>query len=453
MDVLLSFAVFLAALVCSIVLKFSILIPLGIGLAAFVVMAFCRGHSPAAVLKMMAAGVRKSLGVIIILMLLGMITALWRAAGTIPYIVYHSVKLIHPSIFIVSVFLLCSVFSYLTGSTLGTAGTIGIVMMVLARAGGVDLYLTAGAVISGGVFGDRNSPFSNSANLIATVTKTNIYTNVKNMFRTGMIPWILTLGIFAVYSFRNPLQVQNTGMLQDMPSLFRLSVWTLVPAVLVFILSLMRIKVMYTLAASVIASILICLLVQGQPLGEILQSIVIGFHMEDQGELAAIMSGGGLQSMVNTFFIILISSTYSGIFQGTGMMSVVEKLIGKMSEKAGCYLTTLLSGLVIACFSCNQTLSTMLTCELVGPAYEAKSRDKYEFALHMENTVVLIAGLLPWSIACASPLAALGSDLGAIRYEFLPFLLIGLNAVWGIGKEWKEKKSAKGAVSAGAAGE
>ncbi|WP_343209418.1 Na+/H+ antiporter NhaC family protein [Anaerolentibacter hominis] len=434
MDVVISFLIFFAALIASIIWKFSILIPLAIGLAAFIVAAVLRGNSVGAVIRMMGKGLKSSVGVVFILFLLGVITALWRSAGTIPYIVYHSVRFIQPQIFIVCVFLLCCLFSYLTGSTLGTAGTIGVVMMVLARTGGVDLYLTAGAVLSGGVFGDRNSPFSNSANLISNVTKTNIYVNIKNMFRDGLLPILITLGIYIVFSLQNPLRVEEAGVLSDMPELFRLHWIVLLPAVLVLVLSFLRIKVKYTLLISVLTSFILSLTVQHQSFGQVLKYIWSGYTPAQASELGKIMSGGGLSSMVTVLGIVLLSSTYSGIFDATGMLHGIEDVIIRFSRKLGAYVTTLVSSFFIACFSCNQTLSTMMTYQLCHKANEAQKVDKYDFALCMENSVVLIAGLLPWSIACAAPLAAINMDYGAIRYEFLPFLIILINLIKRVAK-------------------
>ena len=65
--------------------------------------------------------------------------------------------------------------------------------------------------------------------------------------------------------------------------------------------------------------------------------------------------------------------------------------------------------------SCNQTLATMLTCQLTRGLY---GDDRQRLALDMEDSVIVTAGLIPWSIAAAVPLAALGVGNGALLYAF-----------------------------------
>ena len=45
--------------------------------------------------------------------------------------------------------------------------------------------IAAGVIMSGVYFGDRCSPVSSSANMVAGITDTKIYDNVKIMFRDG----------------------------------------------------------------------------------------------------------------------------------------------------------------------------------------------------------------------------------------------------------------------------
>ena len=60
--------------------------------------------------------------------------------------------------------------------------------------------------------------------------------------------------------------------------------------------------------------------------------------------------------------------------------------------------------------SCNQTLAIMLTHQL--------SRDlaptAQEHALDLEDSVVLVAGLVPWSIAGGVPLASMGAPVESL---------------------------------------
>ena len=68
---------------------------------------------------------------------------------------------------------------------------------------------------------------------------------------------------------------------------------------------------------------------------------------------------------------------------------------------------------------CNQAVTSMMGEQLLGRAYA----DREELAMDIENSGILIAGLIPWSIACSIPLAMLGADGRAIPYALLLWLI------------------------------
>ena len=75
-----------------------------------------------------------------------MLTALWRAAGTIPAIVSYCAGLMNPSVMILMAFLLNCLVSVLTGTAFGTAATMGVICMTMAKAMGCNEILTGGAI-------------------------------------------------------------------------------------------------------------------------------------------------------------------------------------------------------------------------------------------------------------------------------------------------------------------
>ncbi|MBP2666886.1 MAG: Na+/H+ antiporter NhaC-like protein, partial [Firmicutes bacterium] len=163
------------------------------------------------------AGSKQSLVVIRIFVLIGAITAVWRACGTIPFIVYHGIGLMNAQYFILSAFLLSAMVSFLLGTSFGTVGTMGVVLMVLAKSGNVDVDVTAGAIIAGAYFGDRCSPMSSSATLVAALTGTQLYLNLGNMLKTSVLPFLLSCFGYVFLSLNNPLIVGNNPIVSAIP--------------------------------------------------------------------------------------------------------------------------------------------------------------------------------------------------------------------------------------------
>ena len=423
MDIIAVFIGFFIVLLFSIYNGISILYPLLLGLACFTLLCLRRNYTLNSLLKMMLQGSKKSLNVIKIFVLIGVITAVWRACGTIPFIVYYGIVFMNANYFIISAFILCCIVSFLLGTSFGTVGTIGVVLIVLAKSGNVDINITAGAIIAGTYFGDRCSPMSSSANLVASLTNTKLYINIKNMMKTGIIPFVVSIIGYIYLSYDNPLSFYDNEVGNEILKSFDLNIIVLFPAVIILLLAAFKVDVKLSMSISILSSILIGLFVQHISLFQMLNYMVTGYTSDESRFLADIMQGGGLYSMLKVSFIVLISSAYSGIFEGTGLLRDIEYFFERLSEKVNVYPALLLSSIATASFSCNQTLGVMLTHQFQYKIYQKRQLSNYRLALDMENTVILISALIPWNIAGAVPAAALSADAGFIMYAFYLFLV------------------------------
>ena len=423
MDFILAIIIFTLSLIYSIIKRIPTIIPLLIGMISFSITAFHRGYKFKSIIQMLLKGMKKSLSLMPIFALIGMITALWRASGTIPFFVYYGTKAMNPDYFILFTFLLSCFVSFALGTSFGTAGTIGIVLIVLAKSGGVNIYIAAGAIISGAFFGDRCSPVSSSANLVAIVTETDLYDNVKKMLITGTLPFIASVIVYWFLSKGNPINVTNNTLIEKFSVYFNLHTATIFPAFIIFLLAALKKSVKISMLFSIITAILVCYYLQNLSLLEIIKSMIFGYKLNADPELSGIISGGGLMSMVSVSFVVLIASSYSGIFEGSDMLHDIQGFLVKMSKKAGVYVTTVFTSIVTCAFCCNQTLPILLTYELMHNIYKENGLTNTHIAIDIENTVILIAELFPWSVAIAVPLATIAVDAKAIPYAVFLYLV------------------------------
>ena len=199
------FVLFFLALCGSVVYGVFILYPLLLGLLSVGFVAWSRGYAIGTILRMGYTGAKQSLIVVEVFFHIGALTAAWRAAGTIGFLVHHGLQMLSPGAFLVGCFLLPLAFSVLLGTAIGTVGVIGIALMVIAKAGGMDPALAAGAIVAGAYFGDRCSPMSSSAHLVASITRTDVYVNLKNMAKSSALPLLLALAGYAWLSLLHPL--------------------------------------------------------------------------------------------------------------------------------------------------------------------------------------------------------------------------------------------------------
>ncbi len=415
--------VIFAAMLASVYKGLNIVFPLLFGLVLILGLCIRKGFSIKQLFNMICKGCKRSLIIIHIFVLIGAITAMWRASGTVAFIVYYGIKLMNPDFFILSAFVLSSIVSFLLGTAFGTVGTIGIVLMVIAKTGSVNVNLLAGAVIAGAYFGDRCSPMSSSANLIASITDTNIYKNIKNMMVTSIIPMILSLAAYSMFSLNNPLIVSGGSIEADIMSSFNISIIVIIPALAILILSAFRLNVKMSMSISIAAAIVIAVIYQQESLIAIARHIVLGYSSPQQSFFMDIIKGGGLISMLRVSLIVLISFAYAEIFEGTKILKETEAYIVSMKERWGIFPTTMLLSIVTASFGCTQAISIMLTNQLAGKLYEREEKSKYELALDLEDSSVVVSPLIPWNIGGAVPAAALSVGIGFIPYAVYLYLL------------------------------
>ncbi|HYF75287.1 MAG TPA: Na+/H+ antiporter NhaC family protein, partial [Candidatus Nitrosocosmicus sp.] len=225
--------------------------PLFAGLIIFILLAWKRGFRLKELAGMVLKGSRKSLIIVNILLLIGAITAVWRASGTVAYVVYYGIKLMEPNLFILYAFILCSAVSFLLGTSFGTVGTIGMILMVMVKGGDININIVAGAIISGAYFGDRCSPMSSSANLVATVTDTDLYINIKNMFKTAAIPYLVSIIIYGILSFQNPLHLGESQIGAELMKTFSLHWAAILPALIILVLAAFKVNVKLSMLISI----------------------------------------------------------------------------------------------------------------------------------------------------------------------------------------------------------
>ena len=428
MSVLICFALFLCAMAACLITGRSFLWALLLGLALFGIWGRRRGNTVGAMWRMAWSEGRKILIVLRIFIFIGAITALWRSAGTIVFFIYYGVQTISPSLFILVAFLLTSLISYALGTSFGVIGTAGIVLMALARSGGVSEAVTAGAILSGAYFGDRCSPASSSAALVAASTGTELYDNLRGMLRTGALPMLLTAAAYGVLSVRYPISTVDETLLRALRESAVISPWALLPAAVMLTLPLVKVPVLVSIALSVAAAGAVSVFVQGMGFFEMLKAAVLGYDPA-AGQLKDILSGGGIISMISPAALVFTTGLLAGLLDGIGVLRGAAGLVEKIAGRCGRFAATAVVSFAAAALFCNQSVVIVMGNQLLHHSYH----DRNEQAVDMENSGIVISPLIPWNIACSIPLMMLGVGAEAIPYAVL---LYAIPLVYGLTKRW-----------------
>ena len=404
--------IFILFLVGCLVTGLPVLVALAAGFLLFFGYGIFTGHGPARMAKAALSRVYKIRTILQIFALIGLLTALWREAGTIPAITYYASSVVRPGIMVLTCFLLNCLISFLTGSSFASTATMGVITMSMARIAGVPAVVASGAILSGVYFGDRCSPVSTSALLIATVTKTNIFDNIRECLKTAVVPFAASCviyGVLGIVIHTGAGAAADLAVRELFAKEFRLGFVPLLPAVLILVLAALRIRVILAMSVSIISAFIISILYQHAPLWQVVPDLLSGYHAR-LPELSGLISGGGLKSMLNPAMIVCLSSSYAGIFEETGLLQGLKGRIRALADRTSPFAATLLTSVVSCAIACNQTLAVILTEQL---CHELQP-DRQLFAIDIENSTAVIAALIPWNIACAVPLATLGAPPSAV---------------------------------------
>ena len=249
------------------------------------------------------------------------------------------------------------------------------------------------------------------------------------MIKTSIIPFIVTCLFYLFLGFKSTVSTVNIDVTEIFSQNYNLSIVVIILAILIIILSILKINVKKTMLVSIVVSFIISMFIQKESVLSIINYCTYGYHHSNE-KLNLMMKGGGIVSMINVSLIVGISSSYSGIFKETKMLVPLKEYLKGFSEKTSNYFVIFLSSIISGAIACNQSLGIILTNEL-----SEELVDKQERAIILENTVILLAGLIPWNTAMVVPLRTLDVGIMSGLFAFYLYLLPLWNLIVGIVKE------------------
>ncbi|MEE0845823.1 MAG: Na+/H+ antiporter NhaC family protein [Eggerthellaceae bacterium] len=406
---LLVIVAFCIALLACVATGLPILLALAVGFVLVAAYGLWKGFSVREVLCMAGCGVWSARNVLLNFALIGMMCALWRASGTVPSVICYASEAITPETFLVMAFVLNCLVSMITGTAFGTSAVMGVVCMTIGQAAGVPLAFLGGAIVSGAYFGDRCSPVSTSALLVSELTGTTVPGNIAGMVKTAAVPFALCCVVYLVIGLLTPSAFASPDLMSLFSREIAIQPIALLPIAIVLVLCACRARVAIALAAGIAAAAALCIVFQHDSAWDVVQIAVVGYQAHDS-EVGALLSGGGIASMLSVSAIVCVSSSYAGMFRATGLLDRLRNGVGEVARRTTPFAATLLASVGAAMVCCNQTLAIMLTHQLS----DGLERDGHRQALDLENTAVVVSALVPWSIACTVPLMTIGAPLESL---------------------------------------
>lgn len=388
--------------------------------------------------KAMAA-VGISIQPMFILLIVGSLISIWIMGGIVPIMIYYGIKLIHPTVFLPVTLVICSVVSLATGSSWSTVGTVGIALIGVGKTLGISEGMVAGAIVSGSYFGDKMSPLSDTTNLAPAMAGAELFEHIKHMLYTTGPAFILALlGFIILGATQSSGVLDETQINQTISAIeanFNISIWLFLLPLGVLFLVMKKVPAIPALAMGVLGGMVFVVIFQGDLLtkmtGEegnwyktLIKVAYSGFSISSGNEIIdKLFSRGGMSSMLNTIWLILMALIFGGIMEVTGMLQSVAHAILKQVKSVGSLVgATVGSAIFLNISASDQYISIVVSGRMFKSAFQNFNLHPKNLSRAVEDGGTVTSVLVPWN-TCG---AYFSSVMGVATLTYLPFAFFNL---------------------------
>lgn len=380
---------------------------------------------------------------VLILLAVGMLAGSWMVSGIVPTLIYYGVQLLSPQFFLVCACVICALVSLLSGSSWTTIATIGVALLGISHALGINEAWAAGAIISGAYFGDKMSPLSDTTILASSTTGVDLFTHIRYMMLTTTPAFVLTLIIFGVAGMGqggDDIAQHIVRYTEGLDAKFNITLWTLVVPVLTAVLIARRVPSLIVLFLSALMAGVVALIFQPHILTEIagdaslsqvgawakgLAVTYYGATAVDTGyaELNELVATGGMTGMLNTIWLIICAMCFGAAMVASGMIeSITRVVISWVRSRLGLVASTASTGLFLNITTGDQFISIVLTANMFQNVYEKQGYEPRLLSRTCEDSATVTSVLVPWN-TCGMTQSTV---LGVPTITYLPYCFFNI---------------------------
>jgi NhaC family Na+:H+ antiporter len=372
---------------------------------------------------------------VLILLSIGMLIGTWVVSGTIPFLVFYGLKIVDPSYLIVTAFLATAAMSICTGTSWGSAGTIGVALMGMAAVLEAPLGATAGAVVSGAYFGDKLSPLSDSTNICAIGAGSELYSHIRHMLYTAVPSFVIATFVYAAVEVpAGSDSLEATRLLVDLDTIYSLSPIVLLPLLVVIIGIVSNTAPVIAMAASSVTAALVGMWIQEFSLESALLSVVNGFNVSmlaDKQLVSAnfgedtlsLLNRGGLYSMVNTLLVIIAAFLLAGAMDVSGALDrLIGRLLTTVRSTFGLIAATMAAGTTMISLTSHGGVTALIVGDLFQKAYDERGLSRVNLSRSLEDSVTIVEPLMPWTVSAVY----MATTLGVPTLDYAPWAIFCL---------------------------
>lgn len=384
----------------------------------------------------------------LILLLIGALSGTWLLSGVVPALIYYGLAILHPSIFLVAAVVVSGLVSLATGSSWSTIATIGVALLGIGVAIGIDKGVVAGAIISGAYFGDKMSPLSDTTNLASAMAGTDLFTHIRYMLYTTVPSMSITLIIFLIMGFTYDFQA-TAGDIESVrhaiAGTFHISPWLfIVPALLIYVI-IKKVPPLPSLLVGTLLGGLFAIIFQPQLITQVaaydnyaiasyvavMKSMFGDISIITENEsVNELLSTSGMAGMLLTIWLILSAMVFGGVMESGGLLVRITKaLISMVNSTASLVASTAGTCIFFNITASDQYIAIVVPGRMYSKAFKERNLKPEVLSRTLEDAGTVTSVLIPWNTGGATQARVLGvSTLTYLPYCFFniisPFMSV-----------------------------
>lgn len=390
-----------------------------------------------------------SLPVIYILIAVGIVIGTWIYSGTVPYMIYLGLKLISPQIFLVTAWAITAIVSTAIGTAWGSIATAGLALMGIAGEMGVPLGMAAGAVIAGGVFGDKMSPLSDTTNLAPMICKVDLFDHIRHMFWTtipaslvGLVIWFI-VGQGLTVSAENSVSIAQLSA--NLSAIYNFNLLLLLPPIIVIVGAMRRMPTVPIMLLSSVVAIVLGMGFHGFSFANGVSACVGGFKVNmvtAAGAVDAIaaenvvklLTRGGISSMMTIVNTIICAYAFAGIVAKIGCLEVIlHSLANKVDCRWKLVGITIICGVLLTFATGVASVPIIMIGFLMGDMYKDMGLHGVNLSRTLEDCGTMLIPFVPWGASGIYYMNILGVSVSQYAIWCIPcYLCIVFAMVWAV---------------------
>ena len=406
------------------------------------VIAFRLGHGWENIKEKVVSTIGSAMPSILILLLIGSLAGTWMISGVVPAMIFYGIDLISPKLFLFTAVVVSAIVSVATGSSWSTIATIGVALLGIGQAIGINEAVVAGAIISGAYFGDKMSPLSDTTNLAPAMAGTDLFTHIRYMTFTTVPSMTVTLIAFLSIGFSydfseatvnvEDVKTAIEGTFNTNPLLF------LVPVILLTII-ILKVPPLPALFVGTLLGGIFAIFFQPEIIHQIagitdnyakasyfsVMKAMFGDVSLTTPDAAVndLLSTSGMRGMLDTVWLILSAMVFGGIMESAGLLKRITQPIVKYAKSTG----SLVASTVVTCVFFNTTASDQYIAIVVPgrmfrKTYKEKGLKPELLSRTLEDSGTMTSVLIPWNTCGATQSRILGVD----TWSYAPYAFFNI---------------------------